>query len=246
MMKYMRTRARAWLAIAVLAALPTLGNASEVSPEELATLGMRLILQQDDESFVRFHTLVTGSTEEEVRDEYLSKYREKLDDIMAAAVEEAKGGRAIYKVITEAQRRITCTPVLPGRPVKRNADGTEHVVVRIRCMVPEIRHIAESARPDPREGELVQDTNRSWRSYLEDLQRPATVPIHFTWTLLRDPRAKASGWKPYDYVFENNMMTAGWALSPQSRPEGTANYINAIADAAAVDDEVDPWDAEDE
>lgn len=246
MMNYMRARTRSWLVITALAALPALANAREISPEELATLGMRLILQQDDESFVRFHTLVTGSTEEEVRDEYLSEYRERRDDIMAAAVEEAKGGRAIYRVIAEAQRRITCMPVLPGKPVRRNADGTEHVVVRMRCMIPEIRHIEEGTRPDASEGELVQDTNRSWKSYLEDLQRPATVPIHFTWTLLRDPRSKASGWKPYDYVFENNMMTAGWALSPQSRPEGTVNYINSVADAAAVDDEVDPWDAEDE
>ncbi|WP_421574959.1 hypothetical protein [Stenotrophomonas maltophilia] len=234
-----------WLAAAVIAALPGIGKASGVSPEELATLAMRLILQQDDDSIVRFHSLVTGSTEEEVRDEYLSEYRDGLDGVMAAAVEGAQGGRVLYKVMTEAQHRVQCAPVLPSPPVELDADGTELAVVRMRCMIPEIRHIEAGEPADAGQGDLIPETNRSWKTYLEDLRQPATVPIHFTWTLQRDPSGDIPGWTPSPYVFEANMMMAALALSPQSLPGGTANHINSMADAAAEDDDVDPQDAED-
>lgn len=170
-------RACTWLAAAVIAALPGMGNASEVSPEELATLAMRLILQQDDESIVRFHSLMTGSTEEEVRNEYLSEYRDGLDGVMAAAVEDAQGGRVLYKVLTEAQHRVQCAPVLPSPPVELDANGTELAVVRMRCTIPEIRHIEAGEPADASQGDLIPETNRSWKSYLEDLRQPATVPI---------------------------------------------------------------------
>lgn len=245
-MNYSSVRTCSWLTAAWLAAVPGLGNASEAGPEEVAALGMRVILQQDDESIVRFQSLVTGSTEEEVRDEYLSTYRDGLDGVMAAAIEDAQGGRVLYKVMTEAQRRIRCAPVLPSPPIALNADGSELAVVRIRCMIPEIQHIEADELADSSQGELIPDTNRSWKSYLKDLQQPATVPIHFTWTLQRDPGNDHPGWMPYPYVFQANMMMAALALSPQSLPGGTANHINSMADAAAEDDDVDPRDVEGE
>ncbi|MEN5203119.1 hypothetical protein ABE473_01460 [Stenotrophomonas sp. TWI700] len=237
MMNDTSMRRCSWLAAAVLAMFSTHSNASTASPEELATLAMHLILQQDDESIVRFHSLMTGSTEEEVRNEYLGEYRDGLDGVMAAAVEDAQGGRVLYKVMTEAQHRVQCTPVLPSPPVELDADGTELAVVRMRCMIPEIRHIEAGEPADASQGDLIPETNRSWKSYL---------PIHFTWTLQRDPGSDIPGWTPSPYVFEANMMMAALALSPQSLPGGTANHINSMADAAAEEDDVEPQDAEDE
>lgn len=245
-MNYSSVRTCSWLTAAWLAVAPGLCNASEAGPEEVAALGMRVILQQDDESIVRFHSLVTGSTEEEVRDEYLSTYRDGLDGVMAAAIEDAQGGRVLYRVMTEAQRRIRCAPVLPSPPIALNADGSELAIVRMRCMIPEIQHMEADEPANASQAELIPDTKRSWKSYLTDLQKPATVPVHFTWALQRDPDNDAPGWVPYPYVFQTNMTMAALALSPESLPGGTANYINSMADAAAEDDDVDPQDAQDE
>ncbi|NWF32620.1 hypothetical protein HH110_06125 [Stenotrophomonas sp. SAM-B] len=211
-------------------------NSSEVSPEDLAMLGMRLILQLDDESFIKFHAVTTGSTEEDVRSNYIGETREGLDYAIAQAVEDAHGGHALYQVMADAQRRINCAPVLPSQPVERNQDGIESVSVRIRCMIPEIRHIEDGTLADITEGELVPDTNRSWKSYLEDLRGPANIPIYFTWTLLRDPSTGVPGWRPYPFVFEANFMAASLASSPRSLPGGTAKYINSFADGVDEED----------
>lgn len=222
-----------WLAAAVLAAISTHANASEVSPEEVATLGMSMVLQQDDESFIRFYAHVTDRTEQDVRENLLGEAREGLDANMAAAAKEAGGGHSLFLVMTEALRRINCTPVLPGKAVERNTDGSEAVTVLMRCMIPEIRHIEADAPSDTTNGELIPGTNRSWKSYLEDLRRPATVAVNFEWGLRRDADRGLPRWTPYPFVLETVQMKAYLAISPVSLPGGTVKSINAIQDHAA-------------
>lgn len=235
-----------WLAGVVIAVLATHANATEVSPQELATLGMRMILQQDDDSFVQFQAHVAGSTEQDMRGESLDEFRKELDGNMAAAVERARGGHSLYQVMTEALGRISCDLVLPGKAAERNPDGSETIIVLMRCNYPEIRHIEVGAPSDTSEGELIPGTNRSWKSYLEDLRRPATVAVDFEWGLMRDASRGLPRWTPYPLVLEIIQMKAYLAISPVSLPGGTVNSINAIQDRAAANDDVAPRNPEDE
>jgi hypothetical protein len=113
-------------------------------------------------------------------------------------------------------------------------------------MIPEIRHIEADARSDTTSGELIPGTNRSWKSYLEDLRRPATVAVNFEWGLMRDASRGLPRWTPYPFVLETVRMKAYLAISPVSLPGGTVNSINGIEDEAAEDDDVAPRDPEDE
>lgn len=246
MMSDISMRTCSWLAAAVLAVFSTNGNASEASPEDFATLGMRLILQQDDDSIVRFYAHITGRTEQYMRENFLGEVREGLDANMAAAAKEAGGGQSPFLEMTEALRRISCAPVLPGKAVEHNPDGSEDATVLMRCMIPEIRHIEAGPPPDTDDGELIPGTSRSWTSYLEDLKRPATVPVDFTWTLKRNPSKAFPRWIPYPSVFEIIQTNAYLAISPVSVPGGTVNFLHALAGGASEDDDVAPRDPEDE
>lgn len=202
-------------------------------------LGMRAILQEDDDAYVRFYALTTDNTEAHIRKIALGERRHGLDEIMAESIKDANGGPSLYQAGLEAQHRVSCAPV-PGSTVSDpHGDGAETVIVHVRCMFPEIRHIEDGAMPDLAEDQLVPGSSRSKASYLEDLGGPATVPIDFKWTLLRTPGPRAPRWQVYPGVFTTNLAIADLALSPRSMPGGTANYLNSHARDVQADHGLD-------
>lgn len=192
-------------------------------------LGMRVILQEDDDAHERFYALTTDRAEQQIRKIVLLEHRRVMNEIMAESIKDANGGPSLHQAQLEAQHRVHCAPIPGSKMSDPHGDGAETVIVRVRCMFPEIRHIEDGAVPDVAEDELVSCSNRSKASYLQDLTGPATVPIDFTWTLLRTPGARAPRWQVYPGVFTTNLTIAGLALSPCSMPGGVENYLNPNA-----------------
>lgn len=192
-------------------------------------LGMRAILQEDDDAYARFYALTTDNAEAQIHGIVLRERRRVLDEIMAESIKDANDGPSLHQAGLEAKHRVSCAPLPGGKVSDPHGDGAETVIVRVRCMFPEIRHIEDGAVPDVAEDQLVPCSNRSKASYLQDLGGPAIVPIDFKWTLLRTPGPGAPRWQVYPGVFTTNLTTADMALSPCSMAGETTDHLNSRA-----------------